>query len=126
MNQRLTGWTTYAVEVYGKDGERIEGLHGFAVLGRCGSVLWSKGQRIIVPAATPAGRATTGWRGLYFDADGWDGNDIFLPRNYGSVIVTERARAAVEDAGLKNFHFTRLTEFERTWPADEADDKTLN
>ena len=35
-SNRFTGWTTYPVEVYAKDGQRIEGYAGLAIVGRCG------------------------------------------------------------------------------------------
>lgn len=112
---RFTGWTTYPVEVYGKSGERIDGYHGFAVTGRCGRVLWSKGKKERRPAPVPGGQAYDVWVGMYFAERSWDGSDIFMPKATTYAIVVEAVMQALTRAKVTNIKFTRLTEFERSW-----------
>lgn len=106
----FSGWSTYPVEVYGKKGERIPGYHGLSITGRCGPIDDSRSQPRIRPPASPAGRATREWIGLYFDPATWDGSDLFLPRGSGGTFVTEAVKTALERARITNVQFTPLTE----------------
>jgi hypothetical protein len=113
---RFTGWDTYPVVIVGKDGEEVAAYHGLAITGRCGRVEWEKSERVILPPPVPQGRATTGWRGLYFSPSSWDGSDLFVPSDGSTyVIVTDAVKAAIEKRRLTNIHFKRLTEFDRNW-----------
>ena len=109
--QRFTGWTTYPVEVYGRDGQHIPGYHGLAVTGRCGPI---DRDRSVVELKQFPGRVAPVWVGLYFDPATWDGSDIFMPQEgwYGPIVV-ERVRQAFRRARVKNVQFTRLDEVER-------------
>ena len=115
-----TGWTTFPVEVYGKHGERIEGYHGFAVTGRCGPIVWSKGKKVRKPPPVPWGQSYDAWVGMYFDPDSWDGSDIFLPEACASTIVVEKVMLALTKAKVTNIKFESLTEFERSWAVPKS------
>lgn len=113
----FTGWTTYPVEIYGKNGVRIDGYHGFAVTGRCGPVDWSKGKKVRKPPPVPQGQGYDAWMGLYFDPYSWDGSDVFMPEGGATCnIVVERVKLVLEKAKVTNIRFKPLTEFERSWP----------
>jgi hypothetical protein len=51
-------------------------------------------------------------RGLYFDADTWDGTDLFLLGDTAFRIVTARVADAVRAAKLRNIRLTRLADVE--------------
>ncbi len=103
----ISGWSTYPVELFGKQGEPLGTYHGLIVHGRCGAIDDSRSERTTkeFPAAVlPI------WRGLYFDEDSWDGADIFMPSDEtGWIFVTERAKH-IFAARAKNVRFTTLTE----------------
>lgn len=104
----LTGWATYDVEVEGLDGP---GYHGLRVTGRCGPLTDEQSERVLIPPKSPEGKGVLGWRGLYFDAETWDGSDVFLPEGTAWIFVTERVKQAAK--GLTNLAFRRVTEVER-------------
>ncbi len=109
----VTGWATYPLDIHGKSGEKIEGYHGFAVTGRCGPIDNARSSLEPRPPRVPGGPNVQRWIGLYFAPETWDGSDIFMPEDWGCVFVVEPVKKALEKAKVKNFEFTRLTEFER-------------
>ena len=106
----FTGWTTYPVELYGKNGELIPGYNGLAVTGRCGPIDDGQSKRRICAPPVPQGRWSRKWFGLYFDQDSWDGADIFVPEGTGITVVVERVKEAMERALVTNVLFRPLTE----------------
>jgi hypothetical protein len=73
----FTGWTTYPVELTGRDGEPLPGYHGFAVTGR-----------LVEP-------------------DDWDGSDVFVTGEGALTFVSEPVRDALLAAGVKNVRLER-------------------
>jgi hypothetical protein len=112
--QAFTGWVTYPVEVYGKNGERIDGYNGLAITGRCGPIDDTRSVRVRRDPPVPGGEAYLAWVGLYFDPSTWDGSDFVLPEGTGFIIVTARVKEAIERAKVSNVRLERLTEVERT------------
>jgi hypothetical protein len=110
--RRVTGWQTYPVELTGRHGERLTGYQGLAVTGRSGAIERSKSQEIIKPPRNLAGKAKRWRRGLFFAPESWDGSDIFIPEGSAWVLVTDRVKDAITDAGLTNIEFQRVTEIE--------------
>jgi hypothetical protein len=109
--EKIAGWSTYDVEVYGSMNERIDGYHGLAVSGRCGPLDNSKCER--VTKQRDNGVAYQTWLGFYFDIDTWDKSDIFVPDGTIFKVVTEKFRSLVISNKLTNVSFDRLTEVER-------------
>src|SRR5439155_1741653 len=107
-----TGWRGLPVEILGKKDEPIQGYALLVVTGRAGPVDDSRSARAVIPPP-PGGKAVSGWIGLYFDEDSWDGSDIFCLDKTGYVVLTERIKTAFERAKLSNFQFTPLTEVKR-------------
>lgn len=115
----FTGWTTFPIRVFLDRGSELEGYHGFAVTGRCGPIDDSLSEEVILPPPAPGGRARAGLRGLCFPPESWDGSDIFTSEAGGAAIfVVERVKQALEEAGVTNVAFERLSEIERIWRAD--------
>ena len=106
-DNKLTGWSTYPVTLTNRDDEILNGYCGLAITGRCGEIDNSRCQ--IVPKQYPAGEFPV-YRGIYFDESTWDGSDIFCFSGGGArKCVTERFRAAVEEAGLRDIDFEALS-----------------
>jgi hypothetical protein len=93
----VTGWTTYAVEVYGKRGVQIPGYQGFAVTGRCGGAVDTKTQEDGKPV-------------YYLDPNTWDGSDIFLMGDERDCYVTARARDLLKTAEVRNIRWKPVWE----------------
>lgn len=107
------GWKTYPIRVNARRSSLLDGYVGLVVTGRSGAIDDSRSERVILPPKTPQGQAIPAWRGLYFDPSSWDGNEFFVPSGTAHIIVGDAVRRAIEAAGLSNFRFTPLAEFER-------------
>jgi hypothetical protein len=89
-----------------------DSLSLLVVTGRCGEVDDAGvGRTILRPPV--GGQAAAGWRGLAFDLTTWDGSDLFVPRRSGYVIVTSKAKTALERSHVTNAAFTPLERVER-------------
>jgi hypothetical protein len=106
----FTGWDTYPVKVFGKEGVPMPGYSGLAVRGRCGPI--DRGLSKKIDKIYPGGVFPV-WRGMYFDAATWDGSDVFMPAgNGGWIFVVEAVKRAFDKAKVKNVRFTPLDEVE--------------
>ncbi|GIV01171.1 MAG: hypothetical protein KatS3mg015_0001 [Fimbriimonadales bacterium] len=90
----FTGWDTFPVEVYAKDGSRVEGLHGLVVLGRSGPARRSDEDD---PAS-----------GFVFDERTWDGSDMFVPEGTLLKCMSPRMAEATLAAKPKNVTIRRI------------------
>lgn len=109
----VTGWATFDVEVLSKRGMPIEGYHGLAITGICGSIDNSKSPRVWREPAVSGGNRYQAWLGLYPDLDSWDGSEVFGPPATGYVFVTERVKNLLERHKVTGVRFQKLTETER-------------
>jgi hypothetical protein len=106
----ITGWSTYPVEMKGKNGEPLPTYCGLVVLGRCGPATSDHGTRVM--KEFPGGFFPV-QRGLSFDESSWDGSDVFMPVGATAyVFVTDRFREIIL-ARAKNVRFTPLGEIEQ-------------
>jgi hypothetical protein len=120
----FTGWTTYAMQLLGKDGKQIPGYHGIAVTGRCGPI--DDDLCTVAMREYPVGPQPD-WVGKYFAQESWDGSDFFTPEGSrdGSIFITERVKVALEKARVSNVFFETLDtvvrvgmNWDRPFPAD--------
>jgi hypothetical protein len=114
INQKFIGWKTFPVEVYGKNGETVEGYHGFSVTGRCGPPVWPK-EKIVCPPLVPNGPTYEAFVGMSFDPASWDGSDIFCPNETCWHIITPRVAELVKKTKFSNIECTPLVELEKPW-----------
>ena len=105
--QGFTGWSTYPVELRGKDGSPIDGYNGIAVTGRCGPI--DDEQCIPYWREYPAGLFAE-WRGLFFDPMSWDGSDFFTPEGslHPWILMAKKVEVALRKARISNLHVERL------------------
>jgi len=103
----FSGWSTYPIELHGKDGSLINGYCGIVVTGRCGPI--DKGQSIPYWHEYPAGLFAE-WRGMYFDPATWDGSDFFTPEGsfHPWILISEEVAAALRKARISNVNVERL------------------
>jgi hypothetical protein len=115
QQHELTGWTTYPVTLISPGGTMHSGYHGLGVTGRCGPLNWTDRQPLV--AASDSRYAL--YRGYVFDADTWDGSDLFLWELTPGLelfadfpFVTGAVKAALENGGVANVWLRSLTEIE--------------
>jgi hypothetical protein len=106
------GWDRFPVDVSGCG--LPSGYAGLVVRGRCGVIDDRRSVRMerIAPHH-PKGHVVV-WKGLYFDAETWDGSDIFCPEDANFIFVTERLAAALRAANLTNISLKRASDIERS------------
>ncbi len=107
----FTGWSTYPVAPRGRRGVSLDGYSGLSITGRAGLPRWEQSQPFVTQYV-PNGPPVPCVRGIYFDADTWDGSDMFLLGDYGYRIVTANVRNALVAAKIRNVRFGRLSERE--------------
>jgi hypothetical protein len=107
----ITGWATYAVQVYERDGRAVPDYHGFAITGRCGSMFLDKEHSEVVYKDYPGGRFPN-YKGLYVTTDSWDGSDLFVAADgkTGHVVVTQRVVELFRRKKITNVVFEPVSE----------------
>ena len=115
--KEFTGWTTYPVELYRRDGSLVPGYQVLAIVGRSGPIDWSQGHWEM--KEYPAGWFPK-WRGLAIAPESWDGSDFFVPADgkTGYQFVTEPVKVALEEAGIGTLQFVPLSEIEVDKPPE--------
>ncbi|MBE5876395.1 MAG: hypothetical protein E7290_05865 [Lachnospiraceae bacterium] len=106
----FTGWESYPVKVFCKNGEVNEDYHAFSVKGVCGHYDVKRSE-IIDYTADNGGFILREKRylGMYFDSKSWDGTDIFMMENTTRIIVTEPVMQELKRRKAK-VNMTRLSE----------------
>ena len=100
----VTGWRLFPVEFEGKRGEPIEGYHGLAITGRCGSIDLSAAWQV---ANGPGIHHAI--RGVSIPQNLWDGPDLFVPATGEDFIfATQRARDAFASSEITGVWLERI------------------
>jgi hypothetical protein len=110
LSSNVTGWSTYPVRIFDKDGSVVDGYSGLSVLGRCGPQQPERTQH-----ETRLGRLGAPYpvrKGFYFDEHSWDGSDIFCPAGSTFKLVTRRVKDLLESAKITNINFCALDQLE--------------
>lgn len=100
---RVTGWTTYPVEVYDRESKKVDGYHGLAITGRCQSIFLSKEHSQLVYEEMPGGLFPR-YKGLHITTESWDGSDFFTAADGRTayIIVTDKIRELFVKAKVTN------------------------
>lgn len=105
----ITGWKTFPIIIYDKKGNKVDGYHGFSVIGRAGAVEWDKREPVKIKGVDKKTEFDY-FKGFPIDMEPWDGSDIFIPGNDRAIITTERAAEIMNKAKLTNISFELTTE----------------
>ena len=106
-SNKISGWSTYPVEIFDRKGGLLPGYYGFAVTGPICTLDRSRSEIVDKPAPVPTGRGYQVYRGLYFDESQWDGSDMFWVSN-GATIVTEKVYQLFKKHKVTNILLERL------------------
>lgn len=93
INNNITGWKTFEVELERKDLKYF----GFLVTGESGAV---------IRETTPGH-----YKGISIDMSIWDGSDIFRPQGSGLMICNEKVKEVFERNKITNMGFLDIREF---------------
>ena len=110
QREGITGWSTFPVAVTGKKGESVPEYHGLVVTGRCGPIQNELSKPVLLEPRYAGGPPRQARMGLYFDAQTWDGSDLFTAEGVGYIFAVERVKHVIERAKVTNVVFKPLTE----------------
>ncbi len=107
----FTGWTTFSVKVFNKEGNEIKDYYGLSIIGKCGSIDYSK-STITTKKISPDLPSEKYYIGLYIGLDQWDESDIFLPKGSSHIIVSKKLKKELIKGKSSNIEFINLAEIE--------------
>jgi hypothetical protein len=107
--RRVSGWSTYPVQVYDRERQLIPGFSGFAITGRCGKI--DPALSTPIQKQMPA-RIVQRYKGYLFDSATWDGSDIFAPDTTAFAFVTKAVCDLLRSVKAKNVQFRPITEMD--------------
>lgn len=108
---QITGWTSYPIELYDKKKNRIEGYHGFSVVGQAGKMDLSKQPIISIPSGV-YNKPVNVYDGGYFDPTTWDGSDFFILKDSYFVIVTKRVYELLKKHKITALEFEQVSKLQ--------------
>lgn len=111
IDQELTGWKTYPVEVFDNKGTKIEGYSGLSITGKTGPIDFTQSE-IVQQRLVAHGPISKYYKGLYPKMEEWDGSDFFLANGYFGIIMTDRAASVFRKSRLSNVKVQPLEDIE--------------
>lgn len=99
IENNVTGWKSYPVLLYDKEGSLIEGYHGFTITGRGGYYDNFEDLRNSAPGEI---------KGIY-NINNWDGSDFFK-LNYAQIAITKKVYVIIRNNKLKAFNLNPLND----------------
>jgi hypothetical protein len=112
IDQGISGWNTYPVELYNRQRERLDSYMGIAITGPECQRDRSRSEIVDKPPPVLGGQGYQVYRGLYFDESQWDGSDLFRVNEGGGIVVTDRVHRLFHMHKIRNAKFTPLPEVE--------------
>jgi hypothetical protein len=106
---KVTGWSTFPVEVYDRERRTIGGFSGFSVVGHCGMIdpaLSSPIQKQMPGGVFPY------FVGYLFDPATWDGSHIFSPEGTAHIFITRSVYDLLRRAKAKNVKYRPIAEMD--------------
>lgn len=113
-SERISGFTTYSVQLQPLSGVPQSSYFRLAVTGRSGPIQDEKSER--VTRRNPrTGAAFTVFSGIHFAENSWDGSDLFFPSdpNDAHLFCTKRVVDLFLARKLRGASFTSLPDVER-------------
>ena len=108
----VTGWDTYPVTIFDREGKLVPGYSGFSVVGPACRWDRSRSQIVDKPPPVPGGMGYQVYRGLYFDEAQWDGSDFFLVQRLNRTVVTAMVATLFKRKKVYNARLTPLPDVE--------------
>ena len=118
VDNNITGWKCYEIEMYDKKGNIVPGYNGFSVTGICNDMLKINYDNIIEDKK----RGFLA-KGASFDISKWDGSDIF--KVGGWRIITKKVYELFKKHKITAIEMTRLTDY-TDWLGDTKEQALKN
>lgn len=111
---KISGWTTFPVNLFEDAQREVDGYVGLAFTGRCNWISFDRREEALIHRPNRSGGQTRYFRGLKFDRESWDGSDFFMDADAktGWVLVTEQVKRIFEAGKVKNCELEPLDKIE--------------
>ena len=119
IDNNITGWECYEIEMYDKKGNIVSGYNGFSVTGKCNDMVKIDFENIIKDKKRDYFEA----KGAMFDIEKWDGSDIF--RAGGWRIITKKVYELFKKHKITAIEMTRMTDY-TCWLGDTKEQALEN
>jgi hypothetical protein len=107
IDNNITGWECYEIEMYDKKGNIVSGYNGFSVTGKCNDMVKIDFENIIKDKKRDYFEA----KGAMFDIEKWDGSDIFKADRWR--IITKKVYELFKKHKITAIEMTRMTDYTR-------------
>lgn len=111
VENNITGWKTYPIEVYDKFGNEIKGYHGLSITGRCKDIDLSLLDEKVNYQYRKDGPVYQYYRGYPLDLSTWDGCDMFLFSGTSALFITRRVYNIFKKNKITNFAPENVMDF---------------
>lgn len=111
IDHNITGWAVFDVQITDKFGSQVNGYQGLSIKGKSDSFVYHSAD-IIEKRQVKDGPLFKVYRGAEIEQSGWDGSDIFIPKDTISIVITEKFRNVLMNARISNLDLVSLKEFE--------------
>lgn len=116
----ITGWETYPIQVFDKNGVEIHGYHGFSITGRCRDLDLSLLKERIEYQYCASGPICYYYKGIPIDLSSWDGSDIFLLAGTGHMFMHKKVFSLFKKNKITNCEYINITDFVITDSTEEC------
>ena len=117
--KKITGWKTYPIRVFDKNGVEIYGYHGFTITGRCRDLDLSLLKERIEYQYCASGPIYYHYKGIPLDLSSWDGSDIFLLAGTGFMFMHKKVFSLFKENKITNCEYINITDFVITDESNE-------
>lgn len=119
IDNNITGWECYEIEMYDKKGNIVSGYNGFSVTGKCNDMVKIDFENIIKDKKRDYFEA----KGAMFDIEKWDGSDIFKADRWR--IITKKVYELFKKHKITAIEMTRMTDY-TCWLGDTKEQALEN
>lgn len=112
VKENVTGWDSYEVKAYDKEGYLLEGYRGLSITGKCGPIKNELSKKELMPPRVPWANSYSAYIGLYFDPETWDGSDVFSPGETHHIFTSEKVKLLFENQHVSSVFFTPISKME--------------
>ena len=110
IDNNITGWKTYPIQVFDKKGNEVPGYHGFSIIGRCKDLDISLLKERVAVQYYESGPIREYYKGFPLDLSAWDGSDIFLLSGTGWSFITKRVYSLFKKHKITNIRYEKVTD----------------
>ena len=111
VDNNITGWKTYPIQVFDKKGNEVLGYHGFSITGRCKDLDISLLKERVDVQYYESGPVRKYYKGFPLDLSAWDGSDMFLLSGTGFNFINKKVYSLFKKHKVTNIQYEKVTDY---------------